>query len=87
MQQMGVYPATVPTHDNGGVPAFASLILGIFSVALGWIPLCGIVALAPAIIAVVLGGVGLQSRSRRGLAIAGMALGLAGLALAFTIAI
>ena len=87
MQQMGVYPATVPTHDKGGTLAMASLVLGIFGVAVGWLPLCGIVAVAPAIIAVVLGGVGLQSHNRRGLAVAGIVLGLAGLALAFTLAI
>jgi len=85
--QMGAYPATVPTHDKGGVPAFASLVLGIFAVAVGWLPLCGIVALAPAIIAIVLGGVGLQSRNRRGLAVAGIVLGIAGVALALTLAI
>jgi hypothetical protein len=65
--------------------AISSLILGIVSVSLGWIPICGIVALAPAIIGIVLGGLGLKSLRHRTLAIAGIVLSVIGLVLSMLI--
>jgi hypothetical protein len=80
-------PALAPSAPNrqGDNFAISSLVLGIVSVSLGWLPVCGIVALAPAIIGTVLGCLGLRSAQRRALAIAGIILSLVGLALAVII--
>jgi hypothetical protein len=58
------------------------MILGIVAAAVGWIPLCGLVALAPAIVGIVLGALGLKSEKRRGMAIAGIILSVIGIAAA-----
>ena len=76
------YPAPPGQRDRF---AISSLILGIISVALGWIPVCGIVALAPAIIGIVFGWLGLKSLRHRARATAGIVLSVVGLALALVI--
>jgi hypothetical protein len=72
--------------QNGGF-ATSSLVLGIVGVSLGWIPVCGIVSLAPSIIGVVLGCLGLRSTRHRYVAIAGIILSVIGVALAMLIAL
>lgn len=74
------YPVAAPGSAPGDGMALTSMILGIVSAALGWIPLCGIVVLAPAIIGIVLGALGLKSPHRRGMAIAGIILSVVGIA-------
>lgn len=74
-------PYQVVLPDRGGGMAVASLILGIMSASVGWIPLCGAVALFPAILGIVFGGLGMKSR-RRGLAIAGMILSMLAIVMA-----
>ena len=44
----------------------ASLVLGIISLIIGFIPLCGSIALVPAIIGVILGIVDIVSKSKKG---------------------
>lgn len=78
-------PYPVVVSDNGDSMALSSLIFGIISAAIGWIPLCGLVALLPAIIGIVFGGLGLKSQRRRGMAVAGILLSIIGIALAFII--
>jgi hypothetical protein len=73
-------------EQRGGF-AISSLVLGIVGVSLGWIPICGIVSLAPSIIGVVLGCLGLRSTRHRYIAIAGIILSAIGVALATMIAI
>lgn len=74
------YPVAAP--DTGGGMALTSLILGIMSASVGWIPLCGAVALFPAILGIVFGGLGMKSRRRRGMAMAGMILSMLAIAMA-----
>lgn len=84
----GVQPIYVPVPvrpESGDGMALTSMILGIVAAAIGWIPLCGLVALAPAIVGIVLGALGLKSEKRRGMAIAGIILSIIGIALAFII--
>src|SRR5262245_18194612 len=79
-QQVQVpYPNAVPGQGDGF--AIISLILGIVSASIGWIPVCGIVALGPAIVGIVLGSLGLKSERQRNLAIAGIILSVIGVAL------
>src|SRR5215472_9159942 len=49
MVQPVYVPYAVPTSGSepGDGMALASMILGIIAAAIGWIPLCGLVALAP----------------------------------------
>lgn len=58
----------------------ASLILGIVSIILGFIPFCGIIAIIPAIIGIILGIVDLakksKERSPKGMSIAGLILSI-----------
>jgi hypothetical protein len=61
-----------------------SLILGVISLALGLIPVCGIVALLPAAIGILYGWLGLQSRQRN-MAILGLLLSLLAIAAAVSI--
>jgi hypothetical protein len=75
------YPVPAPGPQPGDGVALTSLILGIVSAAIGWIPVCGLVVLAPAIVGVVLGGVGLKSERRRWMAIVGIILSIVGIAL------
>jgi hypothetical protein len=75
------YPVPTPGSQPGDGVALASLILGIVGVAIGWIPLCGLLALAPAIVGVVLGGLGLKSQHRKWMAIVGIILSVIGIAL------
>ena len=83
-QQVQVpYPHAVPGQGDGF--AISSLILGIVSASIGWIPLCGIVALGPAIVGIVLGSLGLKSVRYRNLAIAGIILSVIGVALSMLI--
>ncbi len=56
------YPVAAP--DTGGGMAVASLIFGIISASFGWIPFCGVMALFPAILGIVFGGLGMKSRRR-----------------------
>ena len=77
------YPVAAPRPGDG--LAISSLVLGIVSVSLGWIPLCGIVSLAPGIIGVVLGSLGLQSPRHRYLSLAGIILSVIGIALSVMI--
>lgn len=44
----------------------ASLVLGIMSLIIGFIPLCGSIALVPAIIGVILGIIDIVSKSKKG---------------------
>ncbi len=76
-------PVSVPNTGNG--MAITSLVLGIVSAAIGWIPVCGLVALGPAIVGIVLGCLGLKSARYRGLAIAGIILSIIGIALSLVI--
>ena len=76
-------PYVVPGQGDGF--AISSLILGIVSASIGWIPLCGIVALAPAIVGIVMGSLGLKSLRHRNLAIAGIILSVIGVALSMLI--
>ena len=78
-------PYPVVVSDDGDSMALSSLIFGIISAAVGWIPVCGLVALLPAILGIVFGGLGLKSQRRRGMAIAGMLLSIVGIVLAFII--
>jgi hypothetical protein len=76
------YPVPGSGAEPGDGMALASMILGIVSAAIGWIPVCGLIALGPAIIGVVLGSLGLKSTRRRGMAIAGIILSVIGIAAA-----
>jgi hypothetical protein len=78
-------PYPVVVGDDGDSMALSSLIFGIISAAVGWIPVCGLVALLPAILGIVFGGLGLKSQRRRGMAVAGMLLSIVGIVLAFII--
>jgi hypothetical protein len=73
------YPVSGGGAEPGDGMALASMILGIISAAIGWIPLCGLIALGPAIIGIVLGSLGLKSPHRRGMAIAGIILSVIGI--------
>ena len=55
-------PYPVVVSDDGDSMALSSLIFGIISAAVGWIPVCGLVALLPAILGIVFGGLGLKSQ-------------------------
>ena len=84
-QPAGAQPIYVPVpvqHDSGDGMALTSMILGIVAAAIGWVPVCGLIALAPAIVGIVLGALGLKSERRRGMAIAGIILSVIGVALA-----
>jgi hypothetical protein len=74
------YPVPSSGAEPGDNMALAAMILGIVSAAIGWIPVCGLVALGPAIIGIVLGSLGLKSPRRRGMAIAGIILSVIGIA-------
>jgi hypothetical protein len=74
------YPVPSSGSQPGDGMALTSMILGIISAAVGFIPVIGIcLALAPAIIGIVLGALGLKSPHRRGMAIAGIILSVVGL--------
>jgi len=73
------YPVPVPGSQPGDGVALASFILGIVSLAIGLVPVCGVVVLAPAIVGLVLGGLGLRSQRRRWMAIVGMILCVVGI--------
>jgi hypothetical protein len=77
----GAQPIYVPVPvraDPGDGMALTSMILGIVAAVVGFIPICGFVALAPAIIGIILGALGLRSERRRGMAIAGIILSVIG---------
>jgi hypothetical protein len=76
------YPVPTPGSAPGDAMALTSMILGIVSAAIGWVPVCGLIALAPAIVGIVLGALGLKSQRRRGMAIAGIILSVIGIAAA-----
>ena len=76
------YAVAAPGQGQGDGMALTSMILGIVSAAIGWIPFCGLIVLAPAIIGIVLGALGLKSQNRRGMAIAGIILSVVGIAAA-----
>jgi hypothetical protein len=76
-------PYPVVISDAGDGMALSSLILGIVSAAIGWIPICGVAALLPAILGIVFGGLGMKSQRRRGMAMAGMVLSMLAIAMAF----
>src|SRR5262249_24400696 len=59
-------PCPVAMPDTGDPPALSGLIFGIIAAAVGWIPVCGLVALIPAILGIVFGSLGLKSQRRRG---------------------
>lgn len=65
-----VNPTSVPTGDKKGL-AIASLVLGILSLCLIWIPYVGWLGLIGTIIGLILGIMGLKS-SGKGMAIAGI---------------
>jgi len=77
-------PARQPQVGNG--LAVASLVLGITSILFSW---WGVFTLAQVVLAVVFGGVGISRANRgaahKGLAIAGLALGIIGLVIYFFI--
>lgn len=62
--------------DNGPQPsnglAIASLVLGIISVLITWIPLIGMLGTVLAVVGLVLGILALQKPGGRGMAIAGL---------------
>ncbi|HEY1390879.1 MAG TPA: hypothetical protein VGF38_20255 [Ktedonobacterales bacterium] len=74
------------TPDRRDRMARASFWLGILSAAVSLIPICGIVALLPAVLGIVYGWFGRNSR-QRGMALAGMLLSMLAIAAAFAIAI
>jgi hypothetical protein len=67
--------------------ARASLWLGIFSAVVSLIPVCGIVALFPAMLGIVFGWFGLKSQRRRSMAMAGMLLSMLAIAAAFALVV
>ncbi|MGW4651624.1 DUF4190 domain-containing protein [Kitasatospora sp. NPDC004289] len=76
------YPMVAPQPRNG--PGIAALVLGIVAVVMVLVVLLFWVAWLPALIAVVLGGIGLRNVRRglatnRGMALAGVVLGVLGL--------
>ncbi|MGE5333949.1 MAG: hypothetical protein ACM3N4_04550 [Nitrososphaerota archaeon] len=75
-------PITV--RGNGESAARMSLMLGIVSALIGWIPVCGIVALLPAAMGIFFGWRGRHSRQRN-LALLGMLLSMLAIALAIAI--
>lgn len=77
-------PQRVVVRDRRDGMALASLLLGLISGAISLIPLCGIVALLPAMIGILFGWLGLKS-SRRGMAMAGMLFSMLAIAMALTI--
>jgi hypothetical protein len=80
-------PVMAPRKTSGA--AIASLVLGIVGFCIGWIPLVGpFIALASSILAIILGAVGIKQVNAnpqlvggKGLAIAGLVLGIIALAL------
>ena len=75
-----IYVPVPVTSAPGDGMALTSMILGIIAAAVSFVPLIGIcLALAPAIVGIVLGGLGLKSEKRRGMAIAGIILSVVGL--------
>lgn len=73
-------------RGSGDGMALASLLLGLLSAGVGWLPVCGIVALFPALVGIVFGWAGLRSR-RRNMAILGLLLCALGLAMALAIVV
>ena len=80
----GPRPRVAP--DRRDRMARASLWLGILSVPVSLIPVCGIVALLPAALGIVYGWFGRNSR-RRGMALAGMLLSMLAIAAALAVVI
>ena len=78
-------PQRVVVRDGRDGMALASLLLGIISGAISLIPLCGIVALLPAMIGILFGWLGLKSSRRRGMAMAGLLFSMLAIAMALTI--
>ncbi len=77
-------PATRAVPDRRDSMARASLWLGILSAAVSLIPVCGIVALFPAVFGIVFGWYGRKSR-RRNMALAGILLSMLAIAAAVTV--
>lgn len=78
-------PYPVVVSDSGDSMAVTGLIFGILSAAIGWIPVCGLVALFPGMLGIIFGGLGLKSARKRGMAIAGIVLSIIGIALSFIV--
>ncbi|MFI5272030.1 MAG: DUF4190 domain-containing protein [Ktedonobacterales bacterium] len=79
-----VVPA--PASPGSG-PALASLVLGIASVALVFMPCFSIFAMGAGIAGLITGALGLKSFTRHGMAVAGLVTSVIGLALSVGIAI
>src|SRR5688500_2547679 len=60
----------------------AALVLGIVGLLISFIPLVGIVGIVLTLLAILFGAIGLRKREGRGLAIAGLVLGVIGTAVA-----
>lgn len=74
----------VIVRGNGESAAWMSLILGIIGVLIGWIPVCGIIALLPAAMGIFFGWRGRNSRQRN-MALLGMLLSMLAIALAIAV--
>jgi hypothetical protein len=74
------YPSTMQQAPPRQGFAVASLVLGIVGAVFGLVPLTALIALACGILAVVFGALGLKQR--RGMALAGLILGVVAVALA-----
>ena len=84
-------PIAVPrrqprSRPSGGGAAVISVLLGIITVVMGALPVCGIVAVLPGLIGVGFGWQGMRTRYRN-LAILGMLLAVGGIALAFALVV
>lgn len=73
-----------PIRTSGDGLALWSFILGLVSLGISVVPVCGIVALLPAAMSIIFGMAGLKSR-RRSLAALGLLLSLAAITLAVTL--
>jgi len=76
----------VPTTSQGNGQAIAALVLGITSIIFCW---WGVMTLAQVVLALIFGGVGISKANKgapnRGIAVAGLVLGLIGLVFHFLI--
>lgn len=76
-------PSAAPTQSNAGIGT-AAMVLGIVGIALAWVPFVVVLGLIAAVLAIVLGAVGVRRARRTGanraFAVAGIATGVGALA-------
>lgn len=81
--QPGAYPYVVAAPaEPGSGQAVASLVLGIVSIVVAFIPCFGLVSIATGIVGLVMGILGRKSVSRHGMAVTGIVLSIISLCLA-----